>query len=203
MNHDWFKNLKNKPEVEAAIQDSILTRLTQFQGKSKLRKAAMQLLVKQMQQCVFTELKTVFDEMDTDKSGTLEKHELQRAFTQKESSLGHLSKAQINVILKELDMNQDNRVTYTEFIAAAIDPKLINDETMLKGLFDQFDTDMSGEIDPEELHKSFSKFGQNISCDEIKAVMKAHDKGKDGKMQFDDFKCMILDEFQLCDHEDE
>lgn len=131
----------------------------------------MQLLVKQMQQSVFNELKTVFDDMDTDKSGTIEKQELHRALSTKEGKLTNMDKAQLNIILKELDMNKTNNVTYTEFIAAAIDPKLLNDETMLKGLFDQFDSDMSGEITADELHKSFTKFGQNISCAEIKAVM--------------------------------
>ena len=115
-----------------------------------------------MQQSVFNELKTVFDDMDTDKSGTIEKQELHRALSTKEGKLTNMDKAQLN---------KTNNVTYTEFIAAAIDPKLLNDETMLKGLFDQFDSDMSGEITADELHKSFTKFGQNISCAEIKAVM--------------------------------
>lgn len=94
-------------------------------------------------------------------------------------------------------MNKTNTVGYTEFIAAAIDPKLVNNETMLRGLFQQFDIDGSGHITAAELHKSFSKFGQNITEAEVRAVMDAHDRNKDGLLSFEGFKCMILDEYHL------
>lgn len=107
----------------------------------------------------FADLRAVFNEMDTDKSGTLDHGELKRALTARARSLASLDETQVKHILDELDMDKSHTVGYTEFLAAAIDPKLVNNETMLRGLFNQFDTDGSGEISASELHKSFSKFG--------------------------------------------
>ena len=46
MTHHWFQNAHKHPKVEGALQETIMQRLATFHGRSKLRKAAMQLLVK-------------------------------------------------------------------------------------------------------------------------------------------------------------
>lgn len=46
MKHHWFQNAHKAPKVESAMQETIMERLTTFHGRSKLRKAAIQLLVK-------------------------------------------------------------------------------------------------------------------------------------------------------------
>ena len=86
-----------------------------------------------MSESTFTELRTVFNEMDTDKSGTIDQNELKNHMRRKSKDLS--SDVQIQNILQELDMDKSKSVGYTEFIAAAIDPKLVNNEKMLKGLF--------------------------------------------------------------------
>lgn len=153
-----------------------------------------------MSESTFDDLRAVFNQMDTDHSGTIDQSELKRALTDRSREMNALQESQIKHILAELDMNKSNSVGYTEFIAAAIDPKLVNNETMLRGLFNQFDTDSSGQISAAELHKSFSKFGQNITEAEVRAVMDAHDRNKDGVISFEGFKCMMLDDFHLASH---
>ena len=83
-------------------------------------------------------------------------------------------------IFKEIDGNANQQLEYHEFIAAAIDPKLLNNDQMLYGLFKEFDIDDSGQITTKEIHTAFSKFGQEITEAEIKAIMRAHDQDKDG-----------------------
>jgi len=153
-----------------------------------------------MSESTFDELRAVFNAIDQDKSGTIDHGELKRALSQGSRGLADLEEGQVKHILDELDMNKSSSVGYTEFIAASIDPKLVNNETMLRGLFQQFDIDGDGHITAAELHKAFSKFGQNITEAEVKAVMDAHDRNKDGLLSFEGFKCMILDDFHLASH---
>jgi Ca2+-binding EF-hand superfamily protein len=88
-----------------------------------------------MSENTFDELRAVFNEIDKDKSGTIDHSELKRALSQGSRALADMEETQVKHILDELDMNKSNSVGYTEFIAAAIDPKLVNNETMLRGLF--------------------------------------------------------------------
>ena len=73
-----------------------------------------------------------------------------------------------------MDYNDDNQINYTEFLAATIDHERLKDQDTIKGLFNQFDLDNDGQIDKEELVKVFSKFGKNISIEEIDIIMKTH-----------------------------
>ena len=58
-----------------------MQRLPTFHGLSKLRKAAMQLLVKQMSESNYKDLKTAFEEMDQNRTGTISKSELKRGLS--------------------------------------------------------------------------------------------------------------------------
>lgn len=78
--------------------------------------------------------------------------------------------------MDQVDNNNNHVINYTEFIAATINPDMLNDEHRLKGLFNQFDVDNSGEISILELVQAFSKFGRNISQSELADVMKKHDR---------------------------
>lgn len=95
---------------------------------------------------------------------------------------------QIETMMSELDYNQNHEIDYSEFIAATIDPELLNDEQTLRGLFNQFDLDNDGTIDRDELVKTFSKFGKNITVEEIDIILQEHDKDRNGNIQFEEFQ---------------
>lgn len=44
--------------------------------------------------------------------------------------------------------------------------------------------------------KTFSKFGKNISVNEIRTILKQHDYDSSGKIEFDEFKAMLLDDLK-------
>ena len=57
-------------------------------------------------------LHSIFDSIDTDKSGYIEEEELQRAFLSLDI---HLSKRQVKELVSKLDRNSDSRVDFDEF----------------------------------------------------------------------------------------
>lgn len=73
---------------------------------------------------------------------------------------------------------------------------MLRDENRLKGLFNQFDVDNSGQISVNELTQAFSKFGRPITAKEINDAMEKHDRNHDGLLSYEGFKAMILDEYK-------
>ena len=57
----------------------------------------------------------------------------------------------------------------------------------LQTIFNQFDTDNSGNITPENIKFAMQKLGQEIPQQEIDAIIEKHDKNDDGLIQFDEF----------------
>lgn len=135
MNHSWFKNVHLLPNVDNKMQAEIMERLASFQGRSKLKRAAINMMVKEMSEDLFKDLRSVFNEIDKDKSGTIDKAELKEALESKNPKISHLNPEQLKEILKQVDNKNNQVINYTEFIAATIDPKMLRDENRLKGLF--------------------------------------------------------------------
>ncbi len=57
----------------------VLTGLSQFHGKNRLRRECLQILCKMVNPAEFRDLRTEFNKIDTNGSGTIEKEELRAA----------------------------------------------------------------------------------------------------------------------------
>lgn len=77
MNHPWFTdNITAKP---IKIDKAVLDRLGSFKGVSKLKKAAMNMLVKMADQKSIEELRSEFVKIDKDCTGMINAEELKLA----------------------------------------------------------------------------------------------------------------------------
>ena len=102
-----------------------------------------------------------------------------------------MTSAEIKKIVKELDYADNKKINYSEFLAATIDTvKFLNDQKM-EAIFKSFDIDNTGSITVQNLKDSFSKFGRELSDDEIKEVMKEHDLDKGNSIDYHEFRRMM------------
>ena len=77
MNHPWFtENITSNP---IKIDKAVLDRLGSFKGVSKLKKAAMNMLVKMADQKSIEELRSEFVKIDKDCTGMINAEELKLA----------------------------------------------------------------------------------------------------------------------------
>ena len=76
-------------------------------------------------------------------------------------------------------------------MAATINVSSYLNENKIRAIFNQFDIDNTGEITRENLKVAFSKFGRDLSDDEIKHIMKAHDLDKGNTICFEEFEHML------------
>lgn len=63
-----------------------------------------------------------------------------------------------------------------------------------KAIFKQFDTDSSGFITKENIIEAMHKLGQELTQEELEEIMIQHDKAKDGRLSFEEFRMMLIDE---------
>lgn len=87
------------------------------------------MMVKQMADDTFKDLQQVFEKFDTDNTGTLDKQELKQALQTMNKT--ELTDSAISSIMDQIDENGDREIGYTEFLTAAIDPDLLNDQDKL------------------------------------------------------------------------
>lgn len=77
MTHPWFTSAVSGTPLR--IDKAVLDRLGSFKGVSKLKKAAMNMLVKMADQKSIEELRTEFTKIDKDCTGMINADELKAA----------------------------------------------------------------------------------------------------------------------------
>jgi calcium-dependent protein kinase len=164
-----------------------------YRKRSTLKNAAVNILVKHLDASELQCLRDEFEKIDVDGSGYIEIEELREALKNKDLKQ---TTEEIQAIIDQLDYAHNDKINYTEFIAATIDVrKIINqDERKLKAIFNSFDVDNTGFISRDNLKLAFSKYGRLITNEEIDNIMKEHDKKHTDAIDFQEFKTMVLDD---------
>ena len=132
-------------------------------------------------------LKEAFDLFDMEKTGKIDYHELKltlKAFGFK------ISKEEMYSIKEKLDPNSNNKISFDEFIDFMTrNPK---EEAILA--FDLFDEDKKGKINIKNLKKAVKEINENLSDNELKAIIEEFDTDGDGAITKEDF-LKIMDEY--------
>jgi Ca2+-binding EF-hand superfamily protein len=76
---------------------------------------------------------------------------------------------------------------------ATLDVKQFLDDNMLQALFNQFDTDSSGEITKDNIITAMNKIGHQINQSELDLIMQEHDIAKNGVITYQEFKYIFMD----------
>jgi calcium-dependent protein kinase len=109
-----------KLNITDTINSDVIHRLHSFKGVSKLKKAAMNMLVKMADQNQIEDLKKEFTAIDKDGTGLINADELKIAI--KASNID-IPDEKIEDIINEVDYQGNGKINYTEFIVATLDVK--------------------------------------------------------------------------------
>ncbi|ELK11499.1 Centrin-3 [Pteropus alecto] len=126
------------------------------------------------------EIKDAFELFDTDKDEAIDYHELKVAMR----ALGFdVKKADVLKILKDYDREATGKITFEDFNEVVTDWILERDphEEILKA-FKLFDDDDSGKISLRNLRRVARELGENMSDEELRAMIEEFDKDGDGEM---------------------
>lgn len=88
-----------------------------------------------------------------------------------------------------IDGEKKGYINYEEFLRACLNRKKILTDSILRYAFSYFDSNSSGFIRRKKM-KSF--FGNKVDEKTFKIIFDEIDSDKDGKINFKDFKAMLL-----------
>ncbi|KAI7726200.1 hypothetical protein M8C21_027346 [Ambrosia artemisiifolia] len=150
-------------------------------------------------------LKSMFMNMDTDKSGTITYEELKTGLARlgsklTESEVRQLMDARLlfsNIKMnsnfqdiKIADVDGNGSIDYIEFITATMHRHNLEREEDLYKAFQHFDTDGSGFITRDELETAMKEYGMGDEAT-IKDIISEVDTDNDGKINYEEFCNMM------------
>ena len=95
----------------------MLKKLRNFRGVSKLKLAALNILIKTLNPTDIDPLRIKFQNLDNDKTGFITPSELTIAL---ENSNLAISQEEIQKIITEIDEHKNGKINYSEFLASMV-----------------------------------------------------------------------------------
>ncbi|KAL5994116.1 Calcium-dependent protein kinase 29 [Asimina triloba] len=152
--------------LDKPIDSAVLKRMKQFRAMNKLKKLALKVIAENLSEEEIKGLKQMFNNMDTDHSGTITYEELRTGL----SRLGsRLNEAEIKQLMEAADVDKNGSIDYIEFITATMHQHRLEREENLVKAFQFFDIDGSGFITRDELKQAMTQYGMgdDATIDEV------------------------------------
>lgn len=178
LEHPWL----NEAHKSSATINNIKGSLERFIGMNKLKRSALQVIAEQLTEAELRSLRQTFNEMDLNGDGKLTFSELERAL-EKQGFAG--IKDEIKNLIRGLEIDANNTIEYSEFLAATMDMNYAIREENIMRAFQHFDSNGSGSITIPEL---ISVMGSEEHAREVVGEL---DLNGDGVISYDEFKAMM------------
>ncbi|RLM74990.1 calcium-dependent protein kinase 29-like [Panicum miliaceum] len=182
LEHPWLKDAPDRP-----IDSAVLSRMKQFKAMNKLKQLALKVIAENLSPEEIKGLKQMFNNMDTDKSGTITVEELKEGLRKLGSKI---SEAEVHKLMEAVDVDKSGSIDYTEFLTAMMNKHKLEKEEDLIRAFQYFDKDSSGYITRDELEQAMAEYGMGDEAS-IKQVLDEVDKDKDGNIDYEEFVEMM------------
>lgn len=126
----------------------------------------------------------VFQEVDIDDSGDIDKEELAQLFDKLDIDV---TEQEIDMVMNELDNNTNGKITKEDFVAWYVHAeKHISNRTQT--VFDYFDADKNGLITRSNLKTILETLESDVTDNDVDQAMTAmHKKGSRDEISFDEF----------------
>jgi len=189
LSHCFFNIIKKETHNCSNLDKQVLQKLIHFNKQYKFKCLIMEIIVQIIEDDQITKLNKLFHAIDLNHEGFISLEELQKAF---EKSGIEVNSNDVNNIIKQIDLDKNGRVNYSEFLIATLDlKKLLQNSKNLITLFQFFDVDNTGFIDFNTVKKSLERKGKEIvNTQEIIEMISEVSKNKN-KIHLEDFKTVL------------
>ncbi|KAF3446831.1 hypothetical protein FNV43_RR12011 [Rhamnella rubrinervis] len=183
LEHPWMKeDASDKP-----IDSAVLIRMKQFRAMNKLKKLALKVIAENLSSEEIQGLKQMFNNIDTDGSGTITYDELKTGLSRLGSKL---TESEIKQLMDAADVDKNGTIDYIEFITATMHRHRLDKEENLFRAFQYFDKDGSGFITRDELRQAMTEYGMGDEAT-IDEIIDDVDTDKDGRINYEEFVDMM------------
>lgn len=179
LRHRWFQVLERPAEP---IPAAVFAGLRAYHASSKLRKAVLKLLAKELDEQRVKRLREQFRQLDVGQDGCLSRQELAEAM-RTHLGLEHLCDADV---MRVLPPHCGDRVGFTDFLAAMLAGTGFSRAELLNA-FRRFDVRREGRISLESLGEVLRNAGPESRLEAFREA----DVGRDGYIDFEEFCALV------------
>ena len=181
LNHPWIE--KNAPNSKGNLAKFNVHKLESFGNLYKLTKYVIGYVASRTDDADITNLKKIFEEIDTNKSGTLDINEIKNSIDKMEKEK-EINEEEKETIIKNIDTDKSSKIEYNEFLAACLEQKIYLREENLLSAFMMLDLDGSGKISKAEIKQALNK---DIDDETLDRIIKDFDLDGDGEIDYKEF----------------
>ncbi len=198
--HPWFKTAEFKKKdkvntISPELAKELIHNMTKYRSDNMLKCAVIAYLVHHItntEECF--EASKLFNKIDLNSDGKIEKHELIQGFEKYWGISKEEAKEKVDLIFANIDTDFNGFIEHEEFVRAAVNSSIFMSQNYLKFAFNYFDRDSSGDITFEEIKKRFTQNTKNTNSKvdkELKEIFDKIDINGDGSISFGEF-CKMM-----------
>ncbi|GAB4828379.1 Calcium-dependent protein kinase 29 [Ancistrocladus abbreviatus] len=185
LEHPWLR--EGGEASDKPIDSAVLIRMKQFRAMNKMKKLALKVIAENLSEDEIKGLRQMFNNIDTDRSGTITLEELKTGLARLGS---RLNEAEIQQLMDAADMDKSGTIDYMEFITATMHRHKLEKEENLFEAFQYFDKDGSGFITRDELRQAMTQYGMGDEAT-IDEILNDVDTNRDGRINYEEFVDMM------------
>eukprot|EP00929_Paragymnodinium_shiwhaense_P062038 TRINITY_DN30979_c0_g1_i1.p1 TRINITY_DN30979_c0_g1~~TRINITY_DN30979_c0_g1_i1.p1 ORF type:complete len:597 (-),score=168.36 TRINITY_DN30979_c0_g1_i1:218-1957(-) len=178
LEHGFIKD-RSVPE-HTPLDLDIVRSVRHYAHASHFRRATYAMMAWSLTMEHHSDLRTKFLAMDTQNKGTVKLPE----FMQVLRDNYHVENHEAEKLFDKLDIDNDNEIAYTEFLAAVVHDRLRMHEDVLRKTFSRFDGESSGYFTEQDLRRLL---GDSFEGEDVKEMIEEVDADHDGKVTYEEF----------------
>lgn len=184
LQHPWLHTHGVAPD--RPLDGVVITRLRNFAGMTRLRKAAILAAAQHLSYEEIHGLRELFKSFDGNGDGQITLDELREGLARQ----AKLSDSEVEQILRDTDVDGNGVIDYEEFVASTVNLSMLEREEVCMKAFQKLDTDGSGTLTADEVAAAMGMAGR-MSEQEVKETVKRYDVNGDNQIDYNEFLKML------------
>ena len=162
--------------------------INKYRTYNKFKQAILTFIASRLTSEESKKIQNIFYNIDEDKKGFITFEDF-RKYIINEYDIDDLieNEEELRKGFQSVDIDHNNKIDYTEFLAANLDEKIFLKEEKLKEAFRTFDINDSGAIKKDDIIRVLKLEDLPDKNTIVKSIIEENDFDKDGKIDFKDF----------------